>query len=164
MRILGIDPGLALMGYGVIDYTGSKYTLLTSGVISTVAHSPMPQRLRTIYTGLGQLFDIYNPDDVAFEELFFNQNVTTAIAVAQARGAALVACAQRTENLYEYTPLQIKQAITGYGRAEKQQMQSMVKLLLKLDAPIKPDDAADAVAVALTHANCQHAKEEFRIK
>ena len=90
--------------------------------------------------------------------------MTTAIAVAQARGAALVACAQRTENLYEYTPLQIKQAITGWGRAEKQQMQSMVKLLLKLDAPIKPDDAADAVAVAITHANCQYAKEEFRIK
>ena len=107
---------------------------------------------------------MYMPDDIAFEELFFAQNVTTGIAVAQARGAALVAAAQHTENLYEYTPLQIKQAITGYGRAEKQQMQNMVKLLLNMDAPAKPDDAADALAVAITHANCLHAKELYRIK
>ncbi|MBQ6646855.1 MAG: crossover junction endodeoxyribonuclease RuvC [Clostridia bacterium] len=164
MVILGIDPGLALMGYGVLDYTGGRYKVLTYGCISTVAHSPMPQRLRSIYTGLSQLIDIYQPSDIAFEELFFAQNVTTGIAVAQARGAALVAAAQHTENLYEYTPLQIKQAITGYGRAEKQQMQQMVKLLLGMDEIVKPDDAADALAVAITHSNCLHAKEMYRIK
>ncbi len=164
MVILGIDPGLALMGYGVIDYTAGKYKVLTYGCISTVAHSPMPQRLRSIYTGLKQLIDIYQPQDIAFEELFYGQNVTTGIAVAQARGAALVASAQYTENLYEYTPLQIKQAITGYGRAEKQQMQQMVKLLLNMSEIAKPDDAADALAVAVTHSNCLHAKEMFKIK
>ena len=164
MVILGIDPGLARMGYGVIDYTGGRYKVLTYGCISTVAHSPMPQRLSSIYTGLKQLIDIYEPQDIAFEELFYGQNITTGIAVAQARGAALVASAQYTENLYEYTPLQIKQAITGYGRAEKQQMQQMVKLLLGMDEIARPDDAADALAVAITHSNCLHAKEMYRIK
>ena len=164
MVILGIDPGLALMGYGVIDYTGGKYKVLTYGCISTVAHSPTPQRLRSIYTGLTQLIDIYKPEDIAFEELFFAQNITPGIAVAQARGAALVAAAQHTQNIYEYTPLQIKQAITGYGRAEKKQMQQMVKLLLNLDEIVKPDDAADALAAAITHSNCLHAKELYRIK
>ncbi len=164
MVILGIDPGLALMGYGVLDYTLGRYKVLTYGCISTVAHSPMPQRLRSIYTGLKQLIDIYEPQDIAFEELFYGQNVTTGIAVAQARGAALAACAQYTESLYEYTPLQIKQAITGYGRAEKRQMQQMVKLLLGMDEIVKPDDAADALAVAITHSNCLHAKEMYRIK
>jgi crossover junction endodeoxyribonuclease RuvC len=164
MIILGIDPGLALMGYGVIDYTGGGYKMLTYGVISTAARSPMPQRLRTIHTALGQLIDTFQPEDIAFEELFFGHNVTTGIAVAQARGAALAAAAERTENLYEYTPMQIKQAITGYGKAEKQQMQNMVKLLLRMDEPAKPDDAADALAVAITHANCLHAKELYRIK
>lgn len=164
MVILGIDPGLALLGYGVIETNGGRHRLITYGVVSTVAHSPLPQRLRSIYTGVSQLMDIYQPDDVAFEELFFAQNVTTGINVAQARGAAIVAVAQRTENLYEYTPLQIKQAVTGYGRAEKQQMQNMVKLLLSMDAPAKPDDAADALAVAITHANCLHAKEMFKME
>ncbi|MBQ3669257.1 MAG: crossover junction endodeoxyribonuclease RuvC [Clostridia bacterium] len=164
MVILGIDPGLALMGYGVIDYTAGKYRVLTYGCISTAAHSPIPQRLRSIYTGMKQLIDIYQPEDIAFEELFFAQNITTGIAVAQARGAALAAAAQYTENLYEYTPLQIKQAITGYGRAEKQQMQQMVKLLLHMDEIVKPDDAADALAAAITHSNCLHAKEMYKIK
>ena len=164
MVILGIDPGLALLGYGVIDYTGGRYRMLTYGVISTKAHSPTPSRLRTIHTALQELISIYKPDDIAFEELFFGHNVTTGISVAQARGAALVACAEYTENLYEYTPMQIKQAITGYGKAEKQQMQNMVKLLLKMEEIAKPDDAADALAVAITHANCQHAKEMYRIK
>ena len=164
MVILGVDPGLALMGYGVIDYTAGRHRMLTFGAISTMAHSPTPQRLMSIYTALNELISIYKPDDIAFEELFFAHNVTTGIAVAQARGAALVACAEYTENLYEYTPLQIKQAITGWGRADKHQMQNMVKLLLKMDAPARPDDAADALAVAITHANCQHAKEMYRIK
>jgi crossover junction endodeoxyribonuclease RuvC len=164
MVILGIDPGLALLGYGVIEFDRGKHRPLTYGVISTAAHSPMPQRLRTIYTGLRELISIYRPDDIAFEELFFYHNVTTGIAVAQARGAALVASAEYTENLYEYTPMQIKQAITGWGRAEKPQMQNMVKLLLKMDTIVRPDDAADALAVAITHANCLHAKEMYKIK
>ena len=164
MVILGIDPGLALTGYGVIDFSAGKYKVLTYGCISTVAHSPMPQRLRSIYTGLSQLIDIYQPQDIAFEELFFAQNVTTGIAVAQARGAALIAAAQHTENLYEYTPMQSKQAVTGWGRAEKRQMQQMVKLLLNMEEIAKPDDAADALAVALTHSNCLHAKEMYKIK
>ncbi|MBQ4227772.1 MAG: crossover junction endodeoxyribonuclease RuvC [Clostridia bacterium] len=164
MIILGIDPGLALMGYGVIEFDRGRYRPLTYGVISTAARAPMPQRLRTIYTGLKELISIYKPDDIAFEELFFYHNVTTGIAVAQARGAALVASAEYTENLYEYTPMQIKQAITGWGRAEKPQMQNMVKLLLKMDTIVRPDDAADALAVAITHANCLHAKEMYKIK
>ncbi len=164
MIILGIDPGLALMGYGVIEFDRGRYRPLTYGVISTAARAPMPQRLRTIYTGLKELISIYKPDDIAFEELFFYHNVTTGIAVAQARGAALVASAEYTENLYEYTPMQIKQAITGWGRAEKPQMQNMVKLLLKMDEIVRPDDAADALAVAITHANCLHAKEMYKIK
>ena len=164
MIILGIDPGLALMGYGVIEFSGGKYSLINYGVISTVAHSPTPQRLRSIYTGINQLLDIYQPDDIAFEELFFVKNITTGISVAEARGVALAAVAQRTENLYEYTPMQIKQAITGYGKADKVQMQNMVKLLLKMDTLAKPDDAADALAVAITHANCSHVKEMYRIK
>jgi len=162
--ILGIDPGLALMGYGVIDYTAGKHKLINYGCISTQAHSPTPSRLRSIYTGMKQLLEIYQPEEIAFEELFFNQNVTTGIVVAQARGAALVACAEYTQELYEYTPLQIKQALTGYGRAEKQQMQNMVKLMLRMDTVAKPDDAADALAVAITHANCRHAKEMYKIQ
>lgn len=164
MRILGIDPGLALMGYGVIDCRSGRYKVLTWGCVSTQAHSPLPQRLRSIYTGVRQLMEMYEPDDVAFEELFFVKNITTGIDVAQARGAALVAVSEKTESIYEYTPMQIKQAVTGYGKADKPQMQNMVKLLLGLDAIPKPDDAADALAVAITHASCSHAKELYRIK
>ena len=164
MIILGIDPGLALMGYGVIETNGIKHRLIQYGVLSTVAHSPMPQRLRSIYAGVNQLMDIYSPDDVAFEELFFAKNVTTGMAVSAARGVALVAAAQRTENLFEYTPMQIKQAITGYGKADKHQMQQMVKLLLNMDEIAKPDDAADALAVAITHANSMNMKNLYKIK
>ncbi|MBR3927427.1 MAG: crossover junction endodeoxyribonuclease RuvC [Clostridia bacterium] len=164
MIILGIDPGLALMGYGVIETNGIKHRLIQYGVLSTVANSPMPQRLRSIFAGVNQLMDIYSPDDVAFEELFFAKNVTTGMAVSAARGVALVAAAQRTENLFEYTPMQIKQAITGYGKADKHQMQQMVKLLLNMDEIAKPDDAADALAVAITHANSMNMKNLYKIK
>jgi crossover junction endodeoxyribonuclease RuvC len=121
-------------------------------------------RLRAIFQGVNELLDIYRPDEVAFEELFFVQNVTTGMAVSAARGAALVAVATRTENLYEYTPMQIKQAVTGYGKADKQQVQRMVKALLNMDEIAKPDDAADALAVALTHANSMQMKKLFKIK
>jgi len=162
--ILGIDPGLALMGYGIIEYVRNESRMINFGCITTQAHSPTPQRLRTIHSGISQLLEIYKPDAIAFEELFFVKNITTGIAVAEARGAALAACAAYTEELYEYTPMQIKQAITGYGKADKVQMQNMVKLLLRMEKVAKPDDAADALAVAITHANCSHAADMYRIK
>ena len=164
MIILGIDPGLATMGYGVIEAEGQKRKVVQFGTINTRAGCPTPQRLRSIFQGVNQLLDIYAPDDVAFEELFFSKNVTTGIAVAQARGAALAAVAARTDNVYEYTPMQIKQAITGYGGADKIQMQRMVKALLGMQEIARPDDAADALAVALTHANSIHMKKLFKIQ
>ena len=164
MRILGIDPGLATMGYGIVDADRGKYRLIQYGTINTPAGQPMPQRLRAISQGVSQLMEIYEPDEVAFEELFFSKNITTGMAVSAARGVALVSVVQKTDQLYEYTPMQIKQAVTGYGGADKHQVQHMVKLLLHLDEIPRPDDAADAVAVAITHANSQQAKHLFRIK
>ncbi|MBR2699831.1 MAG: crossover junction endodeoxyribonuclease RuvC [Clostridia bacterium] len=163
MIILGIDPGLATLGYGVIEVVNDKQRLIQFGTLTTPAGEPMPQRLRAIFQGMNQLMDIYRPDDVAFEELFFSKNITTGMAVSAARGVALVAVVQRTDNLYEYTPMQIKQAVTGYGGADKHQVQQMVKMLLNMKEIARPDDAADALAVALTHANSMHMKKMFRI-
>ena len=164
MIILGIDPGLATLGYGVIEADNNRRRLIQFGTLTTPAGQPMPQRLRAIFQGMNQLMDIYQPDDVAFEELFFSKNITTGMAVSAARGVALVAVVQRTENLYEYTPMQIKQAVTGYGGADKHQVQQMVKMLLNMKDIARPDDAADALAVALTHANSMNMKKMFRIK
>ena len=164
MIILGIDPGLATLGYGVIEVAGDKRRLIQFGTLTTPAGEPMPQRLRAIFQGMNQLMDIYKPDDVAFEELFFSKNITTGMAVSAARGVALVAVVQRTENLYEYTPMQIKQAVVGYGKADKHQIQHMVKLLLNLPDIIRPVDAADAVAAAITHFNSGAMKEQFKMK
>ena len=164
MIILGIDPGLATLGYGVIEADNQNRRLIQFGTLTTPAGQPMPQRLRAIYQGMNQLMDIYNPEDVAFEELFFSKNITTGMAVSAARGVALLAVVQRTENLYEYTPMQIKQAVTGYGGADKHQVQQMVKMLLKMKDIARPDDAADALAVALTHANSMNMKKLFKIK
>ena len=164
MIILGIDPGLATLGYGVIEADDNRRRLVQFGTLTTPAGQPMPQRLRAIFQGMNQLMDIYRPDDVAFEELFFSKNITTGMAVSAARGVALVAVVQRTENLYEYTPMQIKQAVTGYGGADKHQVQQMVKMLLNMKEVARPDDAADALAVALTHANSMNMKKMFRIK
>jgi len=164
MIIMGIDPGLATMGYGIIEANRGDSRLIQYGTINTPAGEPMPQRLRAIYMGVQQLMDIYQPEEVAFEELFFSKNITTGMAVSAARGVALLAVVEKTDNLYEYTPMQIKQAITGYGGADKHQMQHMVKLLLHMKEIARPDDAADAIAVALTHANSQHAKHLFKIK
>ena len=164
MIILGIDPGLATLGYGVIEADRGNYKMIQFGTVTTPAGQPMPIRLRAVYQGVSQLMDIYQPDDVAFEELFFSKNITTGMAVSAARGVALVAVANRTENLYEYTPMQIKQAVTGYGGADKHQVQHMVKLLLHMSEIARPDDAADGLAVALTHANSMHAKHLFKIK
>ena len=164
MIILGIDPGLATLGYGVIEADNNKRRMIQFGTLTTPAGQPMPQRLRAIFQGMNQLMDIYQPDDVAFEELFFSKNITTGMAVSAARGVALVAVVQRTDSLYEYTPMQIKQAVTGYGGADKHQVQQMVKMLLNMKDIARPDDAADALAVALTHANSMNMKKMFKIK
>ncbi len=164
MIILGIDPGLATMGYGVIHTENDRHRLIQYGVLTTQAGQPTPQRLRSIFLGVNQLLDVYAPDEVAFEELFFSKNVTTGMAVSAARGAALVAAATRTDNLYEYTPMQIKQAVTGHGKADKQQVQSMVRILLGMREIARPDDAADALAVAITHAHSLNMRHLYKIK
>ena len=152
MRILGLDPGIATVGFGVIDTVKNRQTLVTCGVITTPAHTPLTSRLDQIYTDLEELIRTVRPDVMAVEELFFNTNITTGISVAQGRGVILL-CAYRCGlQIFEYTPLQVKQAVVGYGRAEKKQVMDMVKRILNLPAPPKPDDAADAVALALCHA------------
>jgi crossover junction endodeoxyribonuclease RuvC len=153
--VLGIDPGLATVGYGVIEYNekNNSLRLIDYGTILTEAKEVLPRRLLQIADGIGRLYEQFSPQCIAFEELFFNKNVKTAINVAQARGAAVAAAAQKTDELYEYTPLQVKQAVVGYGRADKSQVQYMVKTLLNLKEIPRPDDAADAVAVAICHAH-----------
>ncbi len=163
MIILGIDPGLATIGYGVISYENSKSKVIDYGIISTPKFEGLPQRLVMIEEGVTELISRYNPDEVAVEELFFAKNVTTAINVAHARGVILSTLIKQCGNLYEYTPLQIKQAMTGYGRADKAQIQSMVKTFLNLQKIPKPDDAADALAIALTHAQSRKFKSGFQI-
>jgi crossover junction endodeoxyribonuclease RuvC len=164
MKIIGIDPGLALMGYGVISSVNDKVTLLECGVIVTEAGMPFPRRLGLIHSNIKQLLEKYDPDCVAFEELFSGKNVKTVIQVAQARGAAMAAAFGTGAELYEYTPIQIKQAVVGYGRADKKQVQEMVRLLLGLRDVIKPDDAADAVACAICHAHSCRFGDNFRIR
>lgn len=152
MRILGIDPGYAIVGFGVLNYDNYTTSVEDYGVITTPKEQEMPARLEHIFVAMQELIQTYKPDVVAIEELFFFRNLTTAIPVAQARGVIIVACKQSNIPIYEYTPLQIKQALTGNGRAEKKQIQYMVKVLLNLEKVPKPDDAADALAVAITHS------------
>ena len=152
MRILGIAPGIATVGFGVLDSVGGQHRLVQCGVITTPAHTPLSARLEQIYGDMRQLIELFKPEAVSVEELFFNTNITTGIAVAQGRGVILLACQQAGLKIYEYTPLQVKQAVVGYGRAEKAQVMDMVKRICALPAPPKPDDAADAVALALCHA------------
>jgi crossover junction endodeoxyribonuclease RuvC len=153
LRVLGIDPGIAIAGFGFIDKVGHKLVPVQYGAIQTEAHTPQEVRLRQIYESAEALLDKYKPDAVAVEKLFFNRNVTTAFAVGQARGVIILAAAQRGLPVAEYTPLQVKQAVVGYGKAEKRQVQEMVKMFLKLSAVPKPDDVADALAVAICHAH-----------
>lgn len=154
MRILGIDPGLAIVGYGVLDYDSAhRLKLIDFGTIQTSPKDTVPVRVKQLAGGMRQLTDTFSPDVIALEELFFKKNVTTGINVAQARGALLVSAAEYTDQLYEYTPMQVKQAVTGYGGADKHQIQMMICTLLKLKQVPRPDDAADAVAVALCHAH-----------
>lgn len=153
MVILGIDPGLAIVGWGVIEYKNSKITTLGYGSIETPAHTPTEDRLVLIYKGVKQLIETYHPDEMAIEELFFNTNITTGIRVAEARGVILMCANLHKVKISEYTPLQVKQAVVGYGRAEKKQVISMVTMILGLDKPPKPDDTADALAIAVCHAH-----------
>jgi len=152
MRILGIDPGIATIGFGVIEQSGNNFSLIKCGVITTPAHTPLSDRLCQIYDDMCGLLDIFKPDAVSIEELFFNTNITTGISVAHGRGVILLACRKYGVRIFEYTPLQVKQSVVGYGRAEKAQVMDMVKRLCRLSAAPKPDDAADAVALALCHA------------
>ena len=153
MRVMGIDPGLALMGYGVVESNGYRFRTVDYGVIETEAHTDEPDRLLKLWQGLNELLEKYKPDAVSVEDVFFNKNVKTAISIGQARGVILLAVKNCGIPLYEYTPLQAKQAVAGYGHAEKKQIQFMVKTILGLEEIPKPDDAADALAIAITHIN-----------
>lgn len=152
MRIIGIDPGTGILGFGVIEVSGNKSQLVDAGVIRTPVKEDDAVRLQTIFEELSDIIAETKPTEMAVEKLFFAQNVTTAMTVAQARGVVLLAGQQAGLNIAEYTPLQIKQALTGYGRAEKKQMQEMVRVLLGLKDVPQPDDCADALAAALMHA------------
>ena len=164
-RVIGFDPGLAIVGYGVLDFDDFQHKKVVDyGVITTPKQESFPVRLALIYKGVQELIEKYKPDEIAAEELFFNTNITTGINVAHARGVLLLAAIHHCGRLYEYTPLQIKQAMTGYGRAEKKQIQEMVKVYLGLAKPPKPDDAADALAVALTHIQTGAMTDKFSIQ
>ena len=153
MRILGIDPGFAITGYSIIDYIGNKFKLITSGAILTEAKTSFPLRLEKIYYELKDIIENYKPDCMSIEELFFNNNAKTAINVAQARGVILMTARINKVDTYEYTPLQVKQAIVGYGRADKMQVQRMVKMILNTEELPKLDDITDSMAIAICHAH-----------
>ena len=153
MRILGIDPGYAILGYGIVDIVGNKFSVVDYGAITTDPSMDMPSRLVKLFDGLTGLISAFKPDEASIEELFFNSNAKTAILVGEARGVAVLACAKGNLKINEYTPLQIKQALVGYGRADKTQVQFMVKTMLNLKEVPKPDDTADALAAAICHGH-----------
>lgn len=154
MIVMGIDPGYAITGYGIVEKIGNNFKLIDYGAVTTDAGVDFPKRLDILYSGLTDIINKYNPEVIGMEELFFNKNIKTAIAVGQGRGVAVLAVQRAGKPLYEYTPLQVKQAVVGYGRAEKMQVQKMVQIMLKLKSIPKPDDAADALAVAICCGNC----------
>ena len=153
MVILGIDPGVAIVGYGVVECVSGNFRCLEYGCITTPAHTLLEDRLSEIYQGMQELISRHRPDCMSVEELFFNNNQKTAVDVAQARGVILLAANQARLPIYEYTPLQVKSAVVGYGRAEKQQVMYMVRQYLHMKETPKPDDAADAIAIAICHGN-----------
>ena len=153
MRILGIDPGIAIVGFGFIDKVGSKLTPVQYGCIQTKAHTNHSLRLRDVYDSVVQLIEKYEPEAMAIEKLFFNRNVSTALTVSEARGVTILAAVQKGLTIGEYTPMQVKQAVVGYGGADKKQVQEMTRILLNLSAVPKPDDVADALAVAICRAH-----------
>ncbi len=165
MRILGIDPGYAILGYGVVDTEGTKLSVVDYGVIETTPDEALPERLNRLYDGMQALIERFQPGMAVFEELFFYRNTTTALAVGAGRGVAILAAQQAGIPLYEYTPMQIKLAVTGNGHADKRAVQQMVKILLSLRSEPKPDDAADALAAAICHGcTIGPAAEDFRIR
>ncbi len=151
MRVIGIDPGTAITGWGVVEGDGNDLTMIAGGVVTTAAGTPLPERLQIIYRELTEIVEQWQPESSAIEDLFFSKNAKTALAVGHGRGAAMLALANAGLPITEYKPLEVKQAITGYGGADKLQIQQMVKLLLELDDIPRPDDAADALAVAICH-------------
>lgn len=153
MYILGIDPGYAIVGYGVVNYSGNKFTTVTYGAITTPAGMPFVKRLDTIFNEMTRILNTYKIEAMSVEKLFFNTNTTTAIDVAQARGVIVLAAERSKVPVFEYTPLQVKSAVTGYGRAEKKQIMEMTRMLLGLKSVPKPDDTADALALAVCHAH-----------
>lgn len=164
MIIVGFDPGLATLGYGVIETNkGGKSKMIDYGIVSTPKDESLPVRLTMLEKGVKQIIDKFKPEEIAIEELFFAKNVKTGIAVAHARGVVLLTAIKECGKIFEYTPLQIKQALTGYGRAEKIQIQQMVKSMLGLNGIPRPDDAADALAVALCHAQTNKFGSMFKI-
>lgn len=163
MLILGIDPGIAILGYGLVRYEANKFTVVDYGAITTNAGTQMSNRLMRLYEGLIEIIDKYKPDAFAVEELFFNKNIKTALTVGHARGVAVLSGVKSGLPIYEYTPLQVKQAVVGYGRADKSQVQQMVKILLNLREIPKPDDVADALAVAICHGHSSNFSEQFRL-
>lgn len=166
MRILGIDPGFAIVGCGIVDYSGNRFSVVDYRAVTTKAGEKLENRLKTIYDRLCELIDLFKPDCVSIEELFFNTNAKTAIQVGQARGVILLAAINKGLKVYEYTPLQVKQSVVGYGRAEKIQVQQMVKSILNLKEIPKPDDVADGLALAVCHAHSYKIgalKEKFNV-
>jgi crossover junction endodeoxyribonuclease RuvC len=151
MRIIGIDPGTGILGFGVIEIVDKKMKIIDAGVVTTPAHTPIDVRLEDIFDSLTEVISVTKPDVMSIEKLFFSQNVTTAMSVSQARGVAMLAGRKGGMPIHEYTPLQIKQTVTGYGKADKKQVQEMVKMQLNLKKVPQPDDCADALAAAITH-------------
>lgn len=154
MRLIGIDPGYAIVGFGIVDYEKNKFIPVEFGAITTQAETPFNTRLKIIYDDLCYVLDKYKPEQMSIEKLFFNTNQKTGIDVAQARGVTLLAAVQRNIEVFEYTPLQVKQAVVGYGRAEKKQVQELTRQILNLKQVPKPDDTADALALAICHGHC----------
>lgn len=153
MIILGIDPGYAIVGWGVIEYTANRFTVIDYGAVTTQAQTPFNDRLKAVYDGIDSIMKRYSPEALSIEKLFYNTNAKTVIDVAQARGVINLAAVQNNIPIFEYTPLQVKQSVVGYGRAEKKQVQEMTRVILKLAKIPKPDDTADALAMAICHAH-----------
>ena len=161
MRVLGIDPGYAAVGYGILDWDGRHFSLVGYGAVTTAPGIDISLRLCEIHNDITELIERFKPDEIAIEELFFNTNVKTAIQVGQARGVILQCCASVGKVPFEYTPLQVKQAVVGYGRAEKRQVMEMTRAILKMNKIPKPDDAADALAIAVCHCHSRKKKKKF---
>ena len=158
MRVLGIDPGYAIVGWGVVDYQGNRFSPVGFGAVTTAAGVDFEKRLEPVYQGVKEVFETYRPEALSIEKLFYQHNQTTVIGVAEARGVILLAAAQAGVPIFEYTPMQVKQSVSGYGMAVKKQVQEMTRILLHLPTVPKPDDTADALAMAITHCHCARSR------